>query len=76
MPLNIGQIVKEQGSKAALDDIEAEKSKELDIEASTDGTAEASINAPWHGFTVTGFVKAPIKTMKNVAAGIRLSKRF
>lgn len=74
--LNIGQIVKDQGSKAALDQIEKEKANEVDVEVTTDGNVEAEINAPWKGFTVTGFVRAPIKTIKQVAAGIRVSKHF
>ena len=83
MPLNIGQIVKEQGSKAALDQIEAEKSKELDVEVTGDKTAEADLNVPitkgpalLKGGTVTAFVKDTWGTMKDFAWGARFKKKF
>lgn len=79
MPLNIGQIVKEQGSKAALDQIEKE-GQSVEVEATTAGEIEADINAPLKkGLffdTVTAFVKAPIKTLGQTSAGIRLKKTF
>jgi len=79
MPLNIGQIVKEQGSKAALDQIEKEE-KSIEVEATAGGTVELDVNAPLKkGLffdTVTGFVKAPIKTIAQTEWGIRLKKTF
>lgn len=61
---------------AELDKLE-QGEKELQVEATTDGTVEASIHAPVKGgFTVSAFVKAPIKTVKQAVAGFRVSKKF
>lgn len=69
----------EQGRRAAakeaLDHVEA-GNHELHLDATTDGEFEASINAPVKGFTVSAFVRAPIKTIKQTVAGFRLSKKF
>lgn len=62
--------------KAALEDVAAGE-KEIEIEATTAGTVEASVNAPLkRGWTVAAFVKAPIRTIKEATAGFRLSKKF
>ena len=70
----------EQGRKgavaAALDEV-AKGERALDIEATTDGVVDASIHAPLtRGWTVVGFIRAPIKTIKAATAGFRLSKKF
>ena len=66
----------EQATKLAHDELDHVQPKELAVEATTDGAVEASINAPWKGFTVSAFVKAPIKMIKQTVAGFRLTKTF
>lgn len=73
--LTILKAGKKAATKAALDALE-QGDKELQVEATTAGEIEASINAPVKGFTVTGFIKAPIKTLKQAVAGVRVSKKF
>ena len=73
--LTLLEAGKKAATKAALDAVE-QGGQELQIEATTAGDIEASINAPVKGFTLTAFVKAPIKTLKQAVAGFRLSKKF
>lgn len=73
--LTLLEAGKKAAAKAALDEVE-QGAKELQVEATTAGEIEASINAPVKGFTVSAFVKAPIKTLKQAVAGVRVSKKF
>lgn len=83
MPRDLGEqnlTLLEQGRKsvvqAALEEV-ATGEKEMIVEATTAGTIDASINVPVKGgFTVSAFVKAPIKTLKQAVAGVRVSKKF
>jgi hypothetical protein len=73
--LTLLEAGKKAAAKAALDALEHGE-KELQIEATTAGDVEASIHAPVKGFTVSAFVKAPIRTLKQAVAGVRLSRKF
>ncbi len=77
MDLKLAEIAKTEGAKAALDDIEKEHAKSAEIDITTDGVVEGDINVTgWKGLTFTGFVKAPVKSLKQVVGGLRISKKW
>lgn len=81
--LDLGQIVKEHGSKAALDQIEQEKARSVEAEVTGDKTAEVDVNVPitngpaiFKGGTVTGFARYVWETVKDFSWGARFTKKF
>ena len=71
MSLNIDKIVKEQGSKAALDQIESEQKAEVAFEVTSDKHVEVSIQGEKGRLSGAAYVAGVVGLTKSYVAGLR-----